>query len=275
MVVGSIVRKHVVEVLECDDFWTQKNVTADRVRNRIELVLDYAAARDWREGPNPAKWKGNLALVLPDRNEVKSENHHAALSHEALPAFMVELRAKEGVAARALEFLILCASRTGEVTGAQRTEIDWDKCIWTIPAARMKIRKNGDHRVPLSVEAVALLKLLPEEKGNPFLFIGERKDGLNHNTMTALLGRMGRKDITIHGFRSTFRDWVADNHPLKRELAERALAHSVNSKTEAAYQRSDQLDLRRPMMQDWANFCGGKTASAKVVQFRATKIAAE
>lgn len=276
MIVGCIQRKDIIKALEKDDFWNTKNETADRVRSRIKRVLDYAATRDLRSGTNPAEWTGNLEHVLPAPAKVQeaTKRKQPSLDWKDLPGFMTDLRDCDGTAARALEFLILCASRTGDVIGSLRSEIDWDNAVWTIPAARMKASKE-DHRVPLSDDAMAILNELPTEKGNPFLFIGMRKGGLSNMAMNQLLKRMGSptntkgETITVHGFRSTFRDWVADDPDTRfsRDLAEAALAH-VLGKVEAAYQRSDRLAPRRKMMDVWADFCAGRSPKDNVVPFK-------
>jgi len=287
MPVGNIKREHIIQVLEQPTtkkatqgkFWDVKKETADRVRSRIEQVLDFATVRDLREGPNPAEWKGNLAFAFPQIKD-EADKNHPALHWEDLPDFMIELRERDAVAAKALEFLILTAARTGEVLGAQWSEIDFEKRLWTIPAERMKIRKNGNHIVPLSNEAIALLNSLSKDKEmeNPFVFPGPITDNLSGMSLLMLLRRMGRPDITVHGFRSTFRDWVRDD-PLQRhsrEMAEAALAHVNNNKAEAAYARSQMVGLRRGMMQTWANHCAGKDQpkGSNIVNFNAPEKAA-
>ena len=192
-------------VLKCiEPIWQAKTETANRVRGRIESVLDWATVRGYRKGDNPARWRGHLAEVLPSREKIQKTVHHAALPFAELPLFVSELKEREGVAARALEFTILTAARTGETIGARWDEIDLEEKIWTVPAGRIK--GGREHRVPLSAAALEILSELPREKGNPFVFIGPRKGGLSNMAMAATLNRMGRDDITVHGFRSTFRD---------------------------------------------------------------------
>ena len=192
-----------------EPIWLEKTETASRLRGRIESVLDWCTVRGFRTGDNPARWKGHLAEVLPGRGQVAKVEHHAALPYRELPSLMQALRHREGTAARALEFTILTAARTGEVIGARWDEIDLDGMMWTVPAGRMKGGK--EHRVPLSEHAIALLRELPTEEGNPHVFIGPSQGaGLSNMAMTSVLRRMGHGDITVHGMRSTFRDWAAE-----------------------------------------------------------------
>jgi integrase len=267
MIVADIQRAHVLRVLRNDDFWTVKPETADRVRARIEAVLDYAAARDLREERNPARWKGNLSQLLPDRSKAAKEKHHAALSYAAMPAFMVKLREREAIAARALEFVILTAARTGEVIGARWDEISIEDRVWVVPADRMKA--NREHRVPLTDEAIALLRVLPKVGKNPFVFIGQRTEGLSNMAMAVLLKRMKMEEVTVHGFRATFKTWTAERTSYPRDLAEAALAHVSGDKVEQAYMRGDMLGRRREMMTAWAKFCGKPFDSTNVVTLSA------
>jgi len=231
--------------------WTDKNETASRVRGRIEAVLDYAKVCGYREGENPAFWKGNLSHLLPARSKVRQEKHHAALPHKDMKAFWKDLSKQAGTGAQALRFTILTAARTGEVLNATWDEIDLDNAVWTIPAERMKASK--EHRVPLSPPASAILKVLCKERTGEFVFPGAKKDRpLSNMSLTAVLKRMGRTEITTHGFRSTFRDWAAECTDKPREVAEAALAHALESKVEAAYRRSDLFEKRRFLMEDWA-----------------------
>jgi integrase len=242
-------------VLKCiEPHWKSKTETADRVRNRIERVLDFATVRGLRTGDNPARWRGHLSEALPKRAKTKDARHHPALPYAEIPAFMAKLRERTGTAARALEFLILTCARTGEVTGARWQEIDLDKRIWTVPAGRIKAGR--EHRVPLSDRAIEILKLVPRERGDDHVFIGPTPGrGLSNMAMSALLDRMGAATVTVHGFRSSFRDWAAEttNHP--REVCEMALAHVVGDAVERAYQRGDMFEKRRRLARDWATYC--------------------
>jgi integrase len=252
----------VLKALE--PIWATKPETASRVRGRIESVLDWAKVQGLREGENPARWRGHLDQALPARSKVRKVEHHAALPYVELPAFMIDLRKREGVAARALEFAILTAARTGEVLGATWDEIDFDNRLWTIPAERMKGKR--DHRVPLSDRAVELLNGMPRAEGNPYVFPGAREGmPLSNMALLMMLRRMNRDDLTAHGFRSTFRDWAAETTDYPGELVEMALAHTVSSKTEAAYRRGDMLDKRRRLMDDWAGYCASEPRQGNVV----------
>jgi integrase len=236
--------------------WTTKSVTADRVRNRIEAVLDWCVVRGHRPpGTNPARWKGHLDQVLPPARKVAPVTHHAALPYAALPAFMAAVREREdSIAGRALEFLILTASRSGEVLGARWDEIDLDGVMWTVPASRMKAKR--EHRVPLSGAALDLLRALPREDNNPFVFIGPNSGrGLGHMAFTRVLERMGRGDITTHGFRSSFSDWAHEQTAHASHTIELSLAHNVGSEVERAYRRGPMLAKRVRLMADWAKYC--------------------
>jgi integrase len=248
--VGSIDTGLVLKVLEA--IWTRIPETGNRVRARIEAILDWATVRGYRQGDNPARWKGHLDQVLPSRGSIAKTNHHAALPYAELPAFMAELRTRPGSAARALEFTILTAARTGETIGARWNEIDFDAATWTIPAERMKAAK--EHRVALSTRAIELLRELPTEADNPFVFLGASA-GLGSTAMAQALKRMGRNDITVHGFRSTFRDWAAETTHYPNHVVEMALAHIIGDKVEAAYRRGDLFAKRAQLMQAWADYC--------------------
>ena len=230
--------------------------TASRLRGRIEKVLDAAKARGFRSGENPARWRGHLDHLLPKRQKL-TRGHHAAMPYPAIPTFLEQLRGRPAMAALALEFLILTAARSNEVIGARWDEIDVDAKIWTVPAARMK--SGREHRVPLCDRMVEVLKLARERGGGALLFAGAGKDRpLSTNAFRALLLRMG-SDVTSHGFRSSFRDWVGEATPFPREIAEAALAHVVGDATERAYRRGDALEKRRELMDAWANFAAGAT----------------
>lgn len=244
---------HVLKVLE--PIWTKKPETASRVRGRIEAVLDWAKARGYRTGENPARWRGHLENLLPRRAKVRKVEHHPALPYAEIGAFMADLRKQDGVAALALEFLILTAARTSEVSGARWSEIDLDKAVWTVHADRIKAGR--EHRVPLSAPALAILKKLHKTRDGEFVFPGGRKGKpLSANALLALLKRMDRTDVTAHGFRSTFRDWCAEQTNYPRDVAEAALAHAVGDKVEAAYRRGDLFEKRALLMRDWAAYCG-------------------
>ena len=272
--VAAVGTAEVMAALE--PIWRTKVETATRLRGRIEAVLDYAASRGWRQGENPARWRGHLANLLPLPGRVAKVEHRAALPWRDVGAFLVELRRRRGHAARALELQILTAARPGEVLGMRWGELDLNAALWTVPADRMKAGK--EHRVPLSSTAAGVLRgQLPPGAAPPrpgvLVFPGERPGRpLSSMAMVRLLGRTNRRSegqparwrdaksgepITPHGFRSCFRDWVADATDFPRELAEAALAHTLGNKVEAAYQRGDLLDKRRRMMVAWADFCGG------------------
>jgi integrase len=249
--------------------WSKKTETAGRLRGRIESVLDWARVHGYRSGENPARWKGNLDHLLPAKSKVRPVQHHAALPYPELGAFMADLRECPDGAARALEFTILTAARTNETIGATRAEIDAREKAWNVPGARMKGRR--DHRVPLSKRALGILNVNggAGAKGD-FLFEGRKPDRpLSNMAMLKLLERMGRDDITVHGFRSTFRDWAAERTNFPNEVVEMALAHAVDDKTEAAYRRGDLFEKRRRLMEAWAEYCAIDTAaSGRVVALR-------
>lgn len=242
--------------------WLARPDTAGRVRGRIELILSWATARGYRTGDNPARWRGHIDQLLPGRSKVAKVRHHAALPYPALPDFMTALRAREGVSARALEFTILTATRTGEVIGARRAEFDLAARMWIIPGIRMK--SGREHRVPLSDGALEILAALPSE--GEFVFPGRRPGmPLSNMAMLETLKQMGRGDLTTHGFRSTFRDWSAEMTAFPHELLEMALAHAVGDKVEAAYRRGDLLEKRRRLMDDWADYCAALIAAGPEV----------
>jgi integrase len=248
-------------------FWTAVPETASRVRRRIEWVLDWAAVRGYRTGDNPARWKGHLDQVLPATTELRETKHHPSLPYTDTPLFMAELANREGIGARALEFAILTAARTGEVIGATWGEIDLTTNTWVVPKDRMKARR--EHRVPLSPAASALLEKLPRE--GDFVFPGGRKGTpISNMAMTTVLRRMERAGITVHGFRSTFRDWAAETTGYPNHVVEMALAHVIANKVEAAYRRGDLFEKRRRLMADWARYClqHGKPSAENVVTIR-------
>ena len=254
LLVKDIVQEHVLKALE--PIWKTKTETATRLRGRIESILDWATVRKYRTGDNPARWKGHLDKLLPAPGKIQKVEHHKALPASQMPAFIKDLRTREGLAARALEFAILCASRSGEVRGAQWAEIDMGQAIWVIPAERMKAGK--EHRVPLSVQALQLLKSIPKSEAGDWVFTSATGKPLSDMALTTVLRRM-KVDAVPHGFRSTFRDWAGEitNHP--RDVAEQALAHTLENKVEAAYRRGDALEKRRFMMQEWADYCDAST----------------
>jgi integrase len=248
----------VTKVLE--PIWSTKPETASRVRGRIERVLDWAKVRGFRQGENPARWRGHLDALLPARSKVRKVKHHAALPYVQIGAFMAALRTREAVAARALEFTILTATRTGEVLGARWNEIDFQAKVWVVPANRMK--SGREHRVPLSRPAISVLKEMQARHQEDLVFPGDRRGkSLSNMAMQMMLRRMDRADLTAHGFRSTFRDWAAECTNFPAEVAEAALAHVVGDKVEAAYRRGDLFEKRRRLMDAWATYC--QTASGK------------
>lgn len=256
-----------------DPIWQTKTETAKRIRGRIEVILDWAKVREYREGENPARWRGHLQNLLAAPSKVKKVRHQAALSYNQIGAFIASLRKQNtDMSALAAEFTILTASRTSEVIGATWDEIDFARAAWTIPSDRIKAGK--EHRVALSSAAIDILKKLDGERdkytGKPEFVFGGRKKGkpLSNMAMLALLRRMNRRDITVHGFRSTFRDWAAEQTNFPREVAEAALAHAVEDKVEAAYRRSDLFEKRRLMMEQWARYCQKPQNEGKVVEMK-------
>lgn len=260
---ADVALPHVLKILE--PIWTTKTETATRLRGRIESVLDWATVRGFRKGENPARWKGHLDKILPAPGKVAKVEHHDAVAVDSLGAFIQDLRKREGIAARALEFLILTAARSGEVRGAVWSEIDMAGRVWTIPAERMKASK--EHRVPLSDEALRLLEALPRIAGSDLVFPSPRGFVLSDMTLTAVMRRMSREEVP-HGFRSTFRDWAAERTNYPREVAEMALAHTIGNAVEAAYRRGDLFEKRARMMAEWAKFCDTITPAGEVVSIR-------
>lgn len=263
--VASVDMGLILRVLE--PIWTTKTETASRLRGRIEAVLDWATVRGYRAGDNPARWKGLLDKVLPPPAKVQKVEHHAALPYGEVFDFMRDLEARDGFAALGLRFLILTACRSGEVRGATWDEIDLDAAVWTIPAERMKAGK--EHRVPLSGAAVSLLKGLPRLAGVPLVFPSAKDAALSENAFSALLKRMGRDDLTAHGFRSTFRDWAGEATAFPREVIEHAMAHQLKDKAEAAYARGTLFEKRRLLMEAWARHCEARPVTGDVVAIRA------
>ena len=263
MPVNVIDTEAMLKVLQ--PIWTKIPETASRVRGRIEAILDAAKAKGLRTGDNPARWRGHLKTLLPARQRL-TRGHHAALPYDDLPAFMADLRARQSTAALALELAILTATRTGEVINAKWPEFDLAKAIWTIPAIRMKA--GHEHRIPLTAHAVKILKSLHKLLHNDHVFPGNaRGKPLSSMAMTMQLRRMKRGDITVHGFRSTFRDWASEQTSFPHETCEHALAHRISDKAEAAYRRGDQFEKRRKLMEAWASFCEPRN-SAKVLSIR-------
>ena len=248
---ADVTTTHVMEILR--PIWATKTETASRVRNRIELVLDAAKAQGLREGENPARWRGHLDKLLPKRAMVQVREHHTALPWPKLPALMIELAKHDDLTYHAIRLTILTACRTSEVLKATWSEIDLESRTWTIPAVRMKARK--EHRVPLCEATLDVLTRLPRIEGSPYLFPGARK-GRPLSNMAMLMGlrRMGHNKLTMHGFRSTFRDWAAEKTHYPREVCELALAHTVATGAEAAYWRGDVFEKRRALMADWAAY---------------------
>ncbi len=242
-----------------DPIWLTKTETASRLRGRIEAILDWAQVRGLRKGDNPARWRGHLQKALPTIKKSLRVQHHPALPFSEMPAFMAKLAAQDGVSARALAFCILTATRTGETIYVRWSEIDLDNRVWIIPAARMKLAR--EHRVPLSTAAIAILRgmranMRCDPGSTDFTFPGRRKGApLSNMALLMTLKRMGRGDLTTHGFRSSFRDWAAERTDFAREVAEAALAHAVGDRVEAAYRRGDLFDKRRQLMEAWSQYC--------------------
>jgi integrase len=269
--VANVATSHVLAALE--PIWLKKPETASRLRGRIETILDFAKTRGWRSGENPAAWKGHLALTLPARSKVAKVEHHAALPWREIGDFMDALRNQAGIGARALRFDILTAARSGEVRGARWREIELSTAMWVIPADRMK--GGREHRIPLSEPALEILREMAtarmSDDPNALVFPGrDAPRPLSDMSLTAVLRRMKRSDLTAHGFRSAFRDWAAETTAYPGELVEMALAHAVSNKVEAAYRRGDLFEKRRRLMLDWAVFCSTPSVrdNANVVVLR-------
>jgi len=252
-----------------EPWWNEKTETASRVRGRIELILGWATTKGYRTGDNPARWRGHLENLLPNKTKIRPVVHHPALPYAEIAGFVAGLRQRDGVAARALEFLILTAGRTGEVLGATWAEIDLERRQWIIPAARMKAAR--EHRVPLSAPALAVLEAMKAIRYGDCVFPGGGRVGrpLSNMALLAALGRMGRGELTAHGFRSTFSDWVAECTAFPPEVREMALAHAVGDKVEEAYRRGDLFEKRRQLADAWGAYCDGKPPIGEVVPIRA------
>ncbi|NML43521.1 integrase arm-type DNA-binding domain-containing protein [Ramlibacter sp. G-1-2-2] len=267
MLVRDVELAQIMRVLE--PIWRKKTETAKRLRGRLEAVLDWAAVRGYRSRENPARWRGHLDKLLPAPNKVANREHHEAMPIDDAAAFMVELRAKPGLGARALELAILTAARSGEVRGARWPEFDLQAASWTVPKERMKAAK--EHRVPLSPAAVKLLRALPRVDGADLLFPSRKNTMLSDMTLTKVMRDMDLEAVP-HGFRSTFRDWASERTNYAREVAEMALAHTIGDKVEAAYRRGELFDKRRQMMNDWAAFLAKPLpAGGKVVPMKAKR----
>jgi integrase len=270
--VAAIDTDLVMQVLQ--PLWAKKPETASRLRGRIETILDWAKVSGFRQGENPARWRGHLDHLLPSKRKVRAVKHHPAVPFKDIPTFMTKLQERDGVAQRALEFGILTALRSQEFRRARWTEIDTEERLWTVPGGRtgrMK-RKNKDeakdHRVPLSAAALALLKALP--RVGDYVFPGQRKgDAISDTAIRDALRDMGyaHDDGTIHGFRSSFRDWAAERTNFANHVVEAALAHEIGNDVEAAYRRGELLAKRRQLMEAWAGYCTSKAAAAKVLAF--------
>jgi integrase len=261
----------VAEVMRVlGDLWQQKTETASRLRGRIESILDWAKVRGLRDGDNPARWRGHLDHLLPAKRKVRAVVHLPALDYREVAAFMTDLRQREGVKMRALEFTILTAVRSGEALKARWAEIDLASKLWAIPGERMKGRRS--FTVPLSDRTIAIVEAMAAIRQNDFLFPGRKNRPIGELALLTALRDMGRGDVTAHGFRSTFRDWAGD-HGFPREIAEAVLAHVTGDQTEQAYRRSDALERRRALMAAWASYCGQPSAGrdAKVVRLAQQK----
>jgi integrase len=264
--VDTITTDDVLAILK--PIWTTKAETASRVRGRIEKVLDAAKAKGFREGENPARWRGHLDHLLPRPSKL-ARGHHAAMPYEEVAAFIAKLREREATSALALELCILTAARSGEILGMRWPEIDLDKKTWTVPADRMKAGR--EHRVPLSPRAVAILRKLEKLKAGQFVFPGHAPNKpLSNMAMEMMLRRMKVENATVHGFRSSFRDWAGNVSNFPREVVETALAHVIGDKAEQAYRRSDALEKRRKLMEAWAAYCEPRVKSNVVTIRRAT-----
>jgi len=278
--VSEIGLNHIIQILE--PIWLTKTETAKRLRGRIENVLSWATVTGFRTGDNPARWKGHLENVLPKPSKVAKVKHHPSLPWKGISPFMHELQQREGMATRALEFLILTATRSGEVRFATWDEVDLEQCLWSIPEGRMKGAK--EHRVPLSDEALKILKALPRMTGDHHLFPAPRGGELSDTSLAAVVKRLHNSSIELggegyidpkekrmavpHGFRSTFRDWAAENTNYANIVVEKALAHTIGNKVEEAYRRGDLFEKRTKLMSDWATYCNAEHEKGTVTSIR-------
>lgn len=262
------------DVLRClSPIWTTRTETAKRLQGRVEAILDFAAARKWREPLNPARWRGHLDKLLPRPSRVRAPVHRPAMPYQEVPLFLAEIQLLPSVSSLALQFLILTATRSGEVLGARWAEVDLEAGVWSIPAARMKAKRP--HNVPLTKAALALLESVPQVEGCPYVFPGAR-EGKPLSGMALLQCMRGkgygvggdRGDYVPHGFRSSFRDWAGEVSSFPRDVCEMALAHAVENKVEAAYRRGDLFDKRRAMMEQWAGWCTRKPATVTRLKSR-------
>jgi integrase len=257
----------VMKVIE--PIWTEKPETASRVRARIESILDWATVRGYRTGENPARWRGHLEKLLPKRSRIRGVKHFAAMPYQEVSAFLATLRGRDGLAAQALQFLILTAARASEAAGARWDEINLSERVWTIPASRMK--GGLQQRVPLPAGAIAIIKRMAEIRSSDFVFPGTKFGRpLSTTAMWELLRRMRRDDVTLHGFRSSFCDWAAEQTNFPREVVEMALAHKIGNAVERAYRRGDLFEKRRQLAEAWAKFCEGPVRG-DVVSLRAAR----
>jgi integrase len=251
--VDQITTDDVLSVLK--PLWNEKPETASRVRGRVERVLDAAKAQGLRNGENPARWRGHLDQLLPKRQRF-TRGHHAAMNYADIPSFMSVLQARQATAASALEFAVLTAGRSGEVLGARWDEFDLERAVWTIPAPRMKAGR--EHRVPLSQRALMVVKAMHDSRDGDYVFPGQKPGRpLSVMALEMVLRRMNIDNVTVHGFRSTFRDWAAECSTFPNEVCEAALAHVIANKAEAAYRRGDLFDKRRKLMEAWSLYCSG------------------
>jgi len=269
MPIDVIDTKHVMQCLE--PIWSTKNETAARLRGRIEQVLAWATVSGYRTGENPARWRNHLDKLLAKPSKLQNVKHHEALDYKLIPEFMSELQQQHGIAARCLEFTIMTAARTNEAIGAKWAEINLQEKLWTVPAKRMKAKK--DHTVTLSDACISLLYAMKSQQLNDYVFSGQSRQGnLSNAAMMNVLERMGRKtkedDITVHGFRSTFIDWVTEQTNHSSDVREMSVSHTIKNKSEAAYRRGNIIEKRFILMNDWANYLYPAAHSAKVLPFK-------